>query len=222
MDEGFKIQRKDLIVGKVQSLMNKNIINDKTYKGFIQYLQHNKEHNDMCNYWFNTPKKYYNDLFVMLLPYNELDKRNDKSFNRYIVENYYKIKMDYHYIVSYMLVYRTTNIYYVECIETNNIFVFRGLGSLILQQYIKKYKIFQRNKYLLPLFISCEAVEFWSKFFEKNYNIYNKYALKKFEKQLPPHNKYKLDWCYLYDYYDENLHEYNDKHTKNYNKKWVD
>ena len=35
-------------------------------------------------------------------------------------------------------------------------------------------------------------------------------------------NKYKLDWCYLYDYYDENLHEYNDKHTKNYNKKWVD
>jgi hypothetical protein len=96
------------------------------------------------------------------------------------------------------------------------------MGSLIIDEYLKKYKIFERDKYLLPIEISEEACKFWKKFFEKQYDIYNKKDLKYFEDNLPPHKKYIIKWDFLYDYYDEDLLNFIDKHTKNYNKKYVD
>lgn len=203
----------------MKSLNTYNLVNIKTHKSFVDYLFTIKR-----DYWYFNPINNYKKLFVAVLPYykDEEHVKNDRGFNRFVIENHYKIEIDYSYIISFMLVIRTKDIYYIDFIETNQILSCCGIGSQLIREYIKKYNVFDKNKIIIPIMISESAVIFWSRFFEEHYNIYNMFGLKKFEETLPKHKKHKINWKFLYEYYNEDLINFTEKHSKSFHKKYVE
>jgi hypothetical protein len=143
---------------------------------------------DTC--FFNIPLMYYQDLYVAIA-------NNFEDINYYDFCHGYKDKPSKR-IIAYAYIERNR----VSILETNLCFRKRNIATNLLN-FVEK-DINKRKKIpniLVPDFpIEC-ASEFWIKFFERRYNIHNKFELKKFVKEHKIFDKYKA----LYDAYDAKI-----------------
>ena len=205
------VQKKYLIIGKINNLKNQSLICDKTYKSFLDYFLGEQT---KSSYWYKEPSESYKDLYAALIPFYEKDISKIRKENLSQLNSYYNKHFDHHFIVCYMKFYKTMHSYFIECIETNDFYCYRGIASTLIESFNKKYKVIERNKFLVPIFITISACPFWSKIFQKHYGVYNKFDLKKLEKKIHYHKKYRPSWKNLYDFYVKNLNIFIENHIK--------
>ena len=203
--------KKYLIIDKINNLKNKCLIGEDTHNSF---LEHFLGEQTKSSYWYKEPSESYKDLYVVLIPFYKKDISNIRKENLRQLNSYYKKEFDHSFIICYMKFYKTLHSYFIECIETNDFYCYRGIASTLIDSFIKKYKVNERNKFLVPIFITLSACPFWSKVFQKHYGVYNHFDLKKLEKKIHYHKKYRPSWKHLYEFYVKDLNLFIENHIK--------
>ena len=195
----------DLKFGRVKSFITKRILTDKSKDIFIERIL---KRNIDSNVWYDEPLNKYEKLYVAIIP-------NKPSFLKKCYNDDYKTDIDTAVIVSYMLVKQTEDVYFIDLTETCHKFRGLGINTALINHFKKFYKLEERNKKIVPLYPIPQSVEYWVKYFETNYNIFNKFELQKLRRNFVVS---KLDWEYLYEYYDKIYNHFINIRIVEYNK----
>lgn len=179
---------KDLKFGRVKTLITKKLLNKESKGLFIKNMLDHHEN----NIWYHEPLKKYEMLYVAIIP-------NKRSVLKDYYNETYKTNIKAAVIVSYILVKRTKDAYYIELTETDTHFRGLGINTYLINHFIKFYKLNETNKKIVPLLPIKVSIDYWIKFFETHFKVFNKFKLQKIRKQFIESN---LNWKNIYDHYD--------------------
>ena len=178
----------ELKYGRVKTLITKKILNEESKDLFIKNMLDDNE-----EVWYDEPIKNYEMLYVAIIP-------NKRSFLKEYYNETYKTNIKTAVIISYILVKRINDEYFIELTETDAHFRGLGINSYLINHFIKFYKLKEKNKKIVPIYPIPISTEYWIKFFETHYKIFNKLELQKLKtKVIYP----RLNWGYIYDHYDK-------------------
>ena len=183
----------DLKFGRVKSLITKKILNEESKNMFIENMLDDNE-----TIWYDEPIKNYEKLYVAIIP-------NKRSFLKEYYNDTYKKDINTAVIVSYILVKRIDDGYFIELTETDAHFRGLGINSYLINHFIKFYKLKEKNKKIVPLYPIPISTEYWIKFFETHFKIFNKLQLQELRKNFVAP---RLNWGHLNDYYDKIYHQF--------------
>lgn len=174
--------------GRVKTLITKNILNKESKDLFIKNMLDDNE-----NIWYDEPLKNYEMLYVAIIP-------NKRSFLKEYYNETYKTNIKTAVIVSYILVKRINDEYFIELTETDAHFRGLNINTYLINHFIKSYKLKEKNKKIAPIYPIPTSTDYWIKFFETHYKVFNKFQLQKLKtKFIYP----RLKWLYIYDHYDK-------------------
>ena len=174
--------------GRVKTFITKKILNEDSKDLFIKNMLNENE-----NVWYDEPIKNYEMLYVAIIP-------NKRSFLKEYYNETYKTNINTAVIVSYILVKRVNDEYFIELTETDAHFRGLNINTYLINHFIKSYKLKERNKKIVPLYPIPISTDYWIKFFETHYKVFNKFQLQKLKtKFVYP----RLKWLYIYDHYNK-------------------
>ena len=120
--------------GRVKTLITKKLLNEESKNMFIENMLDDNE-----TIWYDEPIKNYEKLYVAIIP-------NKRSFLKEYYNDTYKTDINTAVIVSYILVKRIDDGYFIELTETDAYFRGLGINTYLINHFIKFYKLNEKIK----------------------------------------------------------------------------